>query len=99
MTSHMNKTYRRSEDVLIRNVAGENMLVPINASFPESVLMMLSETGAFLWEKLEKARTLEELIEIVMDEFEGDKSVFEKDIEEFLNHLLNNKLISMEEMI
>lgn len=70
---------------LLRNVANTNIVVPVaqNALHFKG-MMSLNETGAFLWKCIEKSCTKEELLEQFLEEYDVERDVAKKDIEEFL---------------
>ena len=73
------------EGFLLRNVAGSNVVVPVGeATLDFNGMMSLNDTGAFLFQKLMKGIDKDQLIEALMAEYDVDKEVAEKDVEEFI---------------
>lgn len=56
-------------------------------------LHKLNATGSFLWKQLENKRTEEELIDSLMKRYKIDKGTAKKDVKDFLEYLLREKLI------
>ena len=50
-------------------------------------MLSLNDSGAFLWKALEKDANKDELISILVSEYEIDSQCAEADIEDFLNKL------------
>lgn len=73
------------EGFLLRNVAGSNVVVPVGeATLDFNGMMSLNDTGAFLFQKLMKGIDKDQLIEALMVEYDVDKEVAAKDVEEFI---------------
>ena len=80
------KRYQRNEDFISRKIVEEIILVPIKQNVAEmEAVFTLNEVGAFLWEQLGQPRSLSELHNAVLDEFEADPAIVLEDIEAFLN--------------
>ena len=79
---------------MLRNVAGNNIVVAVGeASKHFSGVITLNETGAFLWNKLTKETTKEELVEALTNEYDISKEVASNDIDEFIKKLQENKIL------
>ena len=73
------------EGFILRNVAGNNVVVPIGqATIDFNGMMSLNETGAFLFEKMLKGTTREELIEALKKEYEIEEALAQKDVDDFI---------------
>jgi hypothetical protein len=79
------KRYQRNEDFIFRKIVEEIILVPIKQNVAEmEAVFTLNEVGAFLWEQLGQPRSLSELHNAVLNEFEADPASVLEDIEAFL---------------
>lgn len=80
--------------VVYRQVVGEHMLVPIG-DVPENQngLFALTETGAFIWEQIEKGMDEAEILEAVLNEFNVDPQTAVSDLDRFLNDLSSYGII------
>ena len=73
------------EGFILRNVAGSNVVVPAGqATVDFNGMMSLNDTGAFLFDKLTKGTTEEQLIRDLMDEYSIDKELATKDVKDFI---------------
>lgn len=73
------------EGFLLRNVAGNHVVVPIGeATVDFNGMMSLNETGAFLFEKLIEGTNKEQLIEDLMSAYDVDRELAIKDVEDFI---------------
>jgi hypothetical protein len=53
----------------------------------------LDEVGTFVWKRLEEARTLDEVVGAVCEEFEVEEERARRDVEEFLGSLEEKGLL------
>ena len=84
---------QRTEGVVLRQVAGEQMLVPaVTREVDLDSLYLLNATGAWVWERLDGVRSVQELAETVAQQFLVASSVALSDVTHFLSHLLERKL-------
>ena len=84
----MQGIYKKSEDFIYRNIAGETILVPIrNAIKKLHSIYSLNETAYFIWQKINGKLTLAEVREAIESEYEIDKSSLESDMKEFIERL------------
>ena len=72
---------------ILSSVAGMPVVVPLGAESTFRNMIKLNETGAFLWEKLQKEATLEELADAMVEKYGIDKKLALSDTEAFLNTL------------
>lgn len=77
---------RTKQGFLLREVAGSWIVVPIGNRVVEfNGLITLSESGALLWKKLESGASKDDLVELLLSEYEVDKATAEADVLEFLS--------------
>ena len=77
-----------------RVISDEIILVPTGKTAEGfHGLITLSEVGAFIWDRLEEVQSLEELLKLIMENYETDQQTAVKDIVEFLNQLLRVGII------
>lgn len=82
------------KEFILREIAGDYVIIPTGKTTLElNGLITVNELGAFLWEKLQQDITKEELVEAVLDEYEIDQETVEKDVEEFLEELVKNRIL------
>ena len=71
-------------DFLLREVAGERILVPVGeAALSLHGMICLSESGALLWEKLHEPCTMRTLVDALL----ADRDTAAADVREFLGKL------------
>ena len=82
------------EGFLLRNVAGNNVVVPIGqATLDFNGMMSLNETGAFIFSKMLDGTTKEQLIEDLISEYEVERKIAEKDVDDFIKKVEGEGLL------
>jgi hypothetical protein len=89
--------YTRNQDVVSRKIEGELIIVPIRSGVGDlNSLYTLNPVGSVLWDFLTEGHTIAEMVERICDEFEVSAVQAERDIEAFLDSLIEEKLIHSE---
>lgn len=79
---------------VVRKIAGETVVVPVDAeNLDANILIMLNETGAFLWELLYEGADEEKIISSFCDEYEIDENTVKKDLYEFIAYIESKGII------
>lgn len=75
-------------DMILRKIAGENLLVPVGAAAQRLRGMInLNDSGLLLWEALQTDCTKEMLVDTLTAEYEVDRATAEADVQAFLDAL------------
>lgn len=81
-------------DFVLKTIAGTNVVVPLGSNTVSfRTIITLNESGAFLWQSLENDITKEQLLELMLKEYDIDRDTALLDIEEFLNKLREAELL------
>ena len=85
---------RARRNIEIRQIAGENLLIPVaeNAGMVNG-LMVLSESGALLWDRLQQETDRQALIDCLLAEYQVDEARAGADVDAFLRQLREAKLL------
>lgn len=76
------------DDFVLRKVADSYVVVPVNSlTLDFNGVINLNETGAFLFEQLQKGIEKEELVEKMLDEYDVTREKASADIDLFINKL------------
>ncbi len=82
------------KDFVLKTIAGTNVVVPLGSNTVSfRAIITLNESGAFLWQSLENDITKEQLLELMLKEYDIDRDTALTDIEEFLNKLREAELL------
>ena len=86
---NLEQCYKRNEDFVYRKIENETILVPIKDNVGDmSCIYNLNEVGAFIWEHLDGEKTVDDLKNMVTEEFDVSGSEAEKDLYEFVGDLI-----------
>lgn len=84
------------KEFILRNIAGECVLVPTGATTQEfNGLITMSDTAKFIWENIEKADSFEELVKMMLAEYEIDEETARRDAYRFVDQLLANGFVEL----
>lgn len=83
------------ENLVLREIAGEYMIVnPFNESVDMTQVLSLNETAGWLWKQVEgKEFECEDLVDLICNEYEVDRSEAETDIRELCAEWQKNGLL------
>ncbi len=86
--------YLCNSDFLLREIAGEYLLVPTGQSaLTFNGMASLNETAAFLWKLLEQPHTAQELAQALAVEYELTAEQSQSDVDELLAVILERGLV------
>lgn len=78
------------KELIKREVAGDTILVPVGKTvYDTNGLFVLNEIGAFIWDRLEKFETTEEIVDAILEEYDAQRGEVTQDVEEFLEKFRN----------
>lgn len=83
-----NETLVRSQSVVARVVGGETLIVPIRAKVGDlASIYTFNGTGTLIWKLLETPKTVTQLAEAIVQEYEVDAECAERDVAEFVGEM------------
>ena len=89
----MVERYRRAEEVAFRQIGDECLLVPIRTRPDQNMdIFTLNPLAAFVWHLLSTPMALDEVTERVTATFDVEADRARRDVEEFVQRLLNSQL-------
>lgn len=89
-----NFIYKASPGYVVREIAGEFLLVPVMMSESgDDQIAVMNETGKFLWERLLEGSSAEELLSSLLAEYDVSGEDALADIREFLDNLSERNLL------
>ena len=62
------------EGFLLREVAGQTVVLPTGGDLDLNMMITLNETGRFLWERLQEGTTEEALVAALLAEYDVDEA-------------------------
>lgn len=87
---------KRKGDFILRDIAGEHILVPTGQSAMEiNGLITIDEMGLFIWNHLSHETSKEIILSAILQTYEVDEETARADLEEFLLKLKEANLIEL----
>jgi hypothetical protein len=78
----------------LMNIVGENVVVPVGAKNVNfKTMITLNDSGAFLWQQLETEKTEEELLSIMLNEYDIEEVTAAGDIKKFIGTLRDAEIL------
>ena len=78
---------------ILREVAGENVVIPSGGDLALNMMMTLNETGAFLWRLLEEETSEQALVQALLAEYDVDEESAVKHVSAFVAKLHENNFL------
>ena len=95
MTLTLQTVCTPSDDIVAREIEGEIVIVPLTAGIgdAEDELYSLNETGQAIWKQLDGARTLAEVTDALVDEFDSPRPEIEADVLGFAGEMVRRRIL------
>ncbi len=92
----LDAAYGPSEDVVVREVESELIIVPLVAGVGdlEDELYTLNETGRAVWRRLDGLRTVRAIVDELAEEFEAPAGAIEADVLGLLAELERRRIVA-----
>lgn len=88
------KRYRIKDGYILREIAGEYAIIPVDAeSQVSNALMTPNQSAAFLWKAFEQPSTIEDVVIKGMLEYEVTKDTLRSSVERFVKESLEHKIL------
>ena len=85
---------KMKDGFLLREVAGQTVVLPIGADMDMNMMITLNETGAFLWEKLQKETDEAGLVTALLAEYDVDEATAKQAVANFVAKLSDNDFLA-----
>ena len=83
-----------NKDFILRNIAGESILVATGSATQDfNGMITLNEVATFILENIDECETEEVVVEKVLEEFEIDEETAISDVREFLDQAIKFGII------
>jgi len=91
----LGRTYRPSDDVVVREIEGEIVIVPLTSGIGdlEDELLTLNEPARAIWSRLDGSRPLAAVVADLEAEYEAAAGVLRADVIGFLQELFDRRMI------
>ena len=87
--------YRKSEELVEREIEGELIIVPLTSGIAdmEDELYTLNPVGRDVWERLNAKRSVGNIVEELLELYQGEKEEIRADVLGFLAELKKRRMI------
>ena len=86
----------RSQSVVARVVSGETLIVPIRGKVGDlASIYSFNGTGTLIWKLLDSPKTIAQLAESVVQEYEVDAAQAERDVASFVSEMKSVGLVEV----
>lgn len=80
------KLYKAKEQYVVRRFADETVLVPVGEQIAvNNSLIVLNETSHFIWTIIQTAKSIPQIVEEFMEEYDITEDVFMNDLNKFID--------------
>ena len=79
---------------LLRQVAGQNVVMPMGGDLDLNMMITLNETGAFLWKQLETDSDEAALVAALLAEYDVDAQTAQSSVAAFVQKLNENGFLA-----
>jgi hypothetical protein len=88
MSDFLEARYEKDPSIVHRELAGETILVPIRRNMADlDSIYTLDEVGAFIWSLIDGQRTIGDIQDSILDEYDVSPEVADRDLAEFIQTL------------
>ena len=82
------------KELIQREIAGDTILVPAGKTvYDSNGLFVLNEVAAFIWNYLAEAESEEQIVSLLLEEYDVTKEEAEADVHAFLNKLKEMQIL------
>jgi Coenzyme PQQ synthesis protein D (PqqD) len=93
-TIDLETVYRRTADVVVRQVGNESILVPISHNVGNlDFIYTLSPVAAQIWDLIDGRRSLKQIVDVLCDEYAVDRDRAGADVAELVADLREVSLV------
>lgn len=87
--------YSHAPNIVTRKTGSEYVLIPVTNNIADmNSVYTLNESGAFIWELIDGKRTIAEIVDALVTEYNIDRGVAESDLNSFLSDMSKYLIIN-----
>ena len=92
---NLNKIFKKKENTVTRQIAGETLLVPIRSQVADmqNIFALTHTSAEYIWQQLDGKQNLEQIHQGIMDNFQVENQQALSDLREFISQLLDAGII------
>ena len=83
-------------ELVSRSIAGETIIVPIRGKLADmqQIFVLSSSVAQYIWQNLDGKKSLDEIREGIVDNFDVEKEQADADLQEFIAELVEAGLVT-----
>ena len=85
---------KMKDGFLLREVAGQTVVLPFGDDMNMDLMITLNDTGAFLWEKLQEETDEAALVAALLAEYDVDEATAKQAVANFVAKLSDNGFLA-----
>jgi len=85
---------RLKDGFLLRQVAGQTVVLPVSGDLDLNMMITLNDTGAFLWERLQTETDEAALVEALVTEYDVTAEKAARSVAAFVSKLRDNGFLA-----
>ena len=78
---------------ILREVAGQIMVLPTGEDLDPNMMITLNEVGGFIWKQLENDTDEAAIVAAILQEYDVDKETAETAVSDFIKKLQENEFL------
>ena len=82
------------DDFILRNIAGQTVVLPSGGDLDLNMMITLNETGAFLWERMQQETDEAALVAALLTEYDVDEARASAAVTAFVQKLEANGFLA-----
>ncbi|WP_373033782.1 PqqD family protein [Sulfurovum sp.] len=90
---NLNQKITFADTVFAQEVDGEMVLLDMESEN----YFGLDEVGTAIWQAMQEKETLQEVFEVLLEQYEVEAEVLERDLSDFVGKLLESSLVEVKE--
>ena len=82
------------EGFVIREIAGQSVVIALGAAAKSyNGMIRLNDTAKLIWQGLEKGMDKDAIVDMILEEYDVERELAEKDFDKFVNALIGANII------
>ena len=89
-----NKKYQISPDFILREIAGEYVIVPVGEdNIFSNTMMAPNNTAVFLWKAFEQPSSVEDVVIKSLQEYDATEDTIRNSVQKFIKECIESKIL------
>lgn len=85
-----------NEDLIYRTITDEHILIPVGkTALDHNGVFVMTEVGGRIWDLLRQEKEKEEIIHVLLEEYDVEEQTLRADVDAFLDKLVDSGLLTL----